>query len=865
MQEEPATLPIGAVIRKRYIVEGLLGRGGSDAVYLVRDQRVRYAKDNLFVLKQIKGPSQQERYRLTFDDALLKRLYHHGLPRVHRVFSDDTHDRVYMVMEYIEGPNLEMLRQQQPEKRFSYLEAMNFMAPIVDAVGYLHRQQPPMIHRDIKPTDIIVPKTGARAVLVDFGIDKKYGPVSTSGMVHFYAPNYKAPELYSGDGDIRTDIYGLGATFYTLVTGIVPADARSRMTQSGSTGTDPLEPVNKLVPTVPMRIGKAIDRAISLDPHRRFSSVEQFLEELWSLVEHPVSMSGMPSVLADPPAVSVPTPEPEGAVEHDAAAMLLPEPPPVVSMADSAKEPEDLDATEPLPKLPPVVPMPDTLKEQEALDTTKSLSEPPLVVPMPDTLKEQKDLDAAKPLPEPPPVVLMSTSIKEQEDLDDVMLSPKPPSVVSMAESAKEPEDLEAIEPLPEPPPVVPMPDAVEEREGPDTTKLPPIVPMPDTLKEQEDLDAAKPLLEPPLVVPVPDTLKEQEDLDAAKPLPEPPLVVPVLDALKEQEDLDAAKPLPEPPQIVPVPDALKEQEDLDDVMLLPKPPSVVSMADSAKEPEDLEATLRLLKPPVVSISEDIKEQEGPAVAQHWPEPARVVPVFAGVKGHESPDIPKLLSRLPRVVQPPISLRKLGVLFIILTVLISLGIGAAFLSRAQSHPTARSTIPAPTTTAPAPTPPATAVSSRYPRLAGAYIGTIYDLSDNVQTSMFLAGMQQTQGSFTGRLILGPGMKSGGLFKGTINMAKYLQFTVMDAAGNATLFFEGAVQSATSLSGDYYQCSPGPVQGSSCSRIPGSYGLWNVLVAPSGHSSPPSQSDFAEISRSQQGNYGRRLDSDISSS
>ncbi len=769
MQEEPATLPIGAVIRKRYIVEGLLGRGGSDAVYLVRDQRVRYAKDNLFVLKQIKGPSQQERYRLTFEDVSLKRIYHHALPRVHRVFNDDKHDSVYMVMEYIEGPNLEMLRQQQPEKRLSYLEAMNFMAPIIDAVGYLHRQQPPMIHRDIKPTDIIVPKTGVRAVLVDFGIDKKYGPVSTSGMVHSHAPNYKAPELYSGDGDIRTDIYGLGATFYTLLTGIVPADAGSRMTQSGSTGIDPLEPVNKVVPTVPMRIGKAIDRAMSLDPHRRFSSVEQFWEALWSLVEQPVSVSNMPSILDDLPAVSVPTPEPQEAVEHDAAAMLLPKPPSVVSMVDTLKEQEDLDATESLPKPPPVVPMPDTVKEQEDLDTTKPLSEPLQIVSVPDALKEQENLDAIEPLP-------------------------MPPSVVSMADSAKEPEDL-----------------------------------------------------------------------DAAKPLPELPLVEAVPDTLKEQEGLAAATPLPEPLQIVPMPDAVKEQEDLDDVMLLPEPPSVVSMADSAKEPEDLEATLRLLKPPVVSISEDIKEQEGPAVAQHLPEPARVVPVFAGVKGHESPDITKLLSRLPRVVQPPISLRKLGVLFIILTLLISLGIGAAFLSRAQSHPTARSTIPAPTTTAPAPTPPATAVSSRYPRLAGAYIGTIYDLSDNVQTSMFLAGMQQTQGSFTGRLILGPGMKSGGLFKGTINMAKYLQFTVMDAAGIATLFFEGAVQSATSLSGDYYQCSPGPVQGSSCSRIPGSYGLWNVLVAPSGYSSLPSQSDFAEISRSQQGNYGRRLDSDISSS
>ena len=611
MQEEPATLPIGAVIRKRYLVEGLLGKGGSGAVYLVRDQRVRFAKDNLFVLKKIKGQSQRKWYRLTFEDVSLKRLYHHALPRVHRVFNDDTHDWVYMVMEYIEGPNLEMLRQQQPEKRFSYLEAMNFMGPIIDAVSYLHRQQPPMIHRDIKPTDIIVPKTGARAVLVDFGIDKKYGPVSTSGMVHSNTPNYKAPELYSGGGDIRTDIYGLGATFYTLLTSIVPADARSRMTQSGSTGIDPLEPVNKVVPAVPMRIGKAIDRAMSLDPHRRFSSVERFWEELWSLVEHPVSMSDMPSALAGPPAVSIPTPEPERAVEHDAAAMLLPKPQPVVSMADSAKEPEDLDATEPLPKLPPVVSTPDAVKEREGPGTTKPLPEPPQIVLVPDTVKEQEDLDATEPLPKLPPVVPMSISIKEQEDLDDVMLLPMP----------------------------------------------------------------------------------------------------------------------------------------------------------------------------------------------------------------------------PRTERASISWRKLGALFIALTLLISLGIGAIFLFYKQSHPAAHSTTPSPTAISPAHTPTSTSASAIYPTLAGTYTGTIYDISVNMSTTMSLTRLRQSQGNISGYLILGPKLQGGGPFSGTVDTAKNLQFTMTDAAGNATLFFEGAMQSATILSGDYYSCDH--PQGSQCHRAPGSYGIWSVTVASSG--------------------------------
>lgn len=75
----------------------------------------------------------------------------------------------------------------------------------------------------------------------------------------------------------------------------------------------------------------------------------------------------------------------------------------------------------------------------------------------------------------------------------------------------------------------------------------------------------------------------------------------------------------------------------------------------------------------------------------------------------------------------------------------------------------------------------------------------------------------------------PNCKGSGPFSGTIDTAKHLQFTVTDAAGHATFFFEGAMQSATSLSGDYYQCLPGPPQRGQCSKAPGSYGIWNVQL------------------------------------
>lgn len=283
MQDVQSVLPVGSIIRDRYIVEEMLGRGGFSAVYRVRDLRV---KGNMFALKELIDPSKQERDRFTFEGEVLKRLDHPALPRVYRVFEDDKNNRVYMLMDYIEGPNLEVLRQRQPGKRFAVPQVMAIMAPVVNAIGYLHKQHPPIIHRDVKPANIIVPPSGQETVLVDFGIAKEYQQDSTTTAVRHCSPGYGAPEQYVRGTNTRTDIYGLGATFYALLTGLVPADALYRMTQLGSRGTDPLEPITHLVPDVPAHIADAIHRAMSINSNERFATVEEF----WQAVNaQPVS------------------------------------------------------------------------------------------------------------------------------------------------------------------------------------------------------------------------------------------------------------------------------------------------------------------------------------------------------------------------------------------------------------------------------------------------------------------------------------------------------------------------------------------------------------------------------------------------
>lgn len=277
MQDIQTTLSIGTIVRDRYKIEGLLGKGGFGAVYLVRDQRVR---GNLFALKELVDTNKQERARFAFECEVLKRLDYPSLPRVYRVFEDDANYRAYMLMDYIEGPNLETLRQKQPDKRFSLLDVMSIMAPIFNAVSYLHNQQPPIIHRDIKPANIIVPEGNDQAMLVDFGIAKEYDPESTTTAVRRCSPGYGAPEQYSRGTNTRTDMYGLGATMYALLTGVVPADAFYRMTTMGGHRVDPLEPVANFVPSIPAHVSQAIQKAMSINSQERYATADEFWQAL---------------------------------------------------------------------------------------------------------------------------------------------------------------------------------------------------------------------------------------------------------------------------------------------------------------------------------------------------------------------------------------------------------------------------------------------------------------------------------------------------------------------------------------------------------------------------------------------------------
>jgi serine/threonine protein kinase len=279
--QEQMTLPVGASIQhpdgERYVIENLLGKGGFGAVYLVRDRRVQ---ERLFALKEIIDPNKLDRERFIFEAEVLKRLNHRALPHVFKVFEYEKLKRVYMLMDYIEGRNLDDLLEEQPERCFSLPLVLAIMRPIVDALIYLHGQNPPIVHRDIKPSNIIVSTKGGEAVLVDFGLAKEYIKDSTTTIIRHGSPGYAAPEQYGSGTNPRTDIYGLGATIYVLLTGTIPIDAIARAT--GSKGMDPLVPVHLVAPSVPWADALAIEKAMSISSDDRFNTVEEFWQELTS-------------------------------------------------------------------------------------------------------------------------------------------------------------------------------------------------------------------------------------------------------------------------------------------------------------------------------------------------------------------------------------------------------------------------------------------------------------------------------------------------------------------------------------------------------------------------------------------------------
>src|SRR2546429_8673526 len=144
----------------------------------------------------------------------------------------------------------------------------------------LTKRDPLVLQRNTNPANIIVPPHGRSAALVDFRMAKEYQAESTTTVFRRGTPGYAAIEQFGNesDTDARTDVYGLGATLYTLLTGVKPVNAVKRLL--AEKGDDPLKPARAVVPDIPQPVSQALQRALSLQPEDRFATVGDFWNAL---------------------------------------------------------------------------------------------------------------------------------------------------------------------------------------------------------------------------------------------------------------------------------------------------------------------------------------------------------------------------------------------------------------------------------------------------------------------------------------------------------------------------------------------------------------------------------------------------------
>jgi len=269
------TLAQGQVLNNRYRIVKLLGQGGFGAVYKAWDlnfEVVCAIKENIET-----APEAQRQFLR--EARLLHVLRHPNLPMVKDYFVIQGQGQ-YLVMDFVEGQDLEELRCAAGG-RLPEAQALGWISQVCDALTYLHRQKPAIIHRDIKPANIkIMPPDEdyplGRAMLVDFGIAKTYDPLlKTTLGARAVTPGYSPLEQYGqGTTDVRTDVYALGATLYTLLTGQEPPESPQRAVR------DPLISPRQHNPDISPEAEAAILRALQMDPERRFQSAGELKQAL---------------------------------------------------------------------------------------------------------------------------------------------------------------------------------------------------------------------------------------------------------------------------------------------------------------------------------------------------------------------------------------------------------------------------------------------------------------------------------------------------------------------------------------------------------------------------------------------------------
>jgi Flp pilus assembly protein TadD/predicted Ser/Thr protein kinase len=267
----------GSAIGSRYEIVRLLGQGGMGAVYQANDKEL----DRQVAIKVIRADmaSNPEILRRFKQELILARQITHK--NVIRIFDLGQADGIkFITMEYIEGENLQGVLRRK--KKLEPAEAANILAQVCRALEAAHHEG--VIHRDLKPQNIMLDKNG-RAYVMDFGIARSMlgaGMTQTGALIG--TPDYMSPEQAKGQSiDARSDLFSLGIIFYEMLSGKVPFDADTTMGKLWKRTNEPARPLDELDKTIPKPLSDIVRKCLEIDPKKRFSSAEELLQqiEIW--------------------------------------------------------------------------------------------------------------------------------------------------------------------------------------------------------------------------------------------------------------------------------------------------------------------------------------------------------------------------------------------------------------------------------------------------------------------------------------------------------------------------------------------------------------------------------------------------------
>ncbi len=242
------------------------------AVYEAVDERL----DSTIALKETFFSDERLRKQFEREARLLARMHHPALPRVSDHFSEG--EGQFLVMHFIAGDDLaEMIAKRGGP--FPTEQVLTWADQLLDALDYLHTQDPQIIHRDIKPQNLKLTQRG-QIILLDFGLAKgqagEISRITTSASIFGYTPNYAPLEQIQGLGtDARSDLYALAATLYHLMTGVKPPDALTRAAAIVNGQPDPLNPAHEVNSGVLAGSSAVLQKAMAQNRDQRYASAAE--------------------------------------------------------------------------------------------------------------------------------------------------------------------------------------------------------------------------------------------------------------------------------------------------------------------------------------------------------------------------------------------------------------------------------------------------------------------------------------------------------------------------------------------------------------------------------------------------------------